>query len=44
MLRWRREEKKREERGERGETCCKLAVILHTRIKKLCERDKWAMY
>jgi len=34
-------EERREKRGEAG---CKLTASLGTGTKKLCERDKWAMY
>jgi len=43
MMRWRREERK-EKRGERGEADGKLIAGLDIRTKKICERDKWAMY
>jgi hypothetical protein len=29
---------------EREEASCKLTADLDTIIKKLCERDEWAMY
>jgi hypothetical protein len=38
MLRWRRDERRERRSG------CKLTAGLDTRTKKLCERDKWAMY
>jgi hypothetical protein len=33
-----------ERRGERGEADCKITAGLDTKIKKLCESDKWVMY
>ena len=33
-----------ERRGKRGEAGYKLIAGLGTRTKKLCERDKWAIY
>ena len=33
-----------ERTGDRGEVGCKLTAGLDTRIKKLCESDKWVMY
>jgi len=33
-----------EKEEERGETDCKFTAGLDTKTKKLCERDKWAMY
>jgi len=40
MLRWRREEKRR----EREEAGCNLTASLGTGTKKLCVSDKWVIY